>query len=236
MASIEIIAGATSQLEPWLGFAQGLLGAVVGAAVAGAISFVLQVNEHKQAAKARQEDLLLRRRSVAHRMVAKLIYVHADLVKIERHMDGAATKRRPGMEPWQYVEPFFITAKPVQFDGEEIALLLDLDLKDDFNRVYGLERCHQQHLEVHREYTARRERMAELWPGFEFEDGVASFMPSKKDLARTGPHRQALNDLISYQAAEIGRDAAEVGDALEKLCASFHRTLGTNITVGGLKE
>lgn len=208
------IANAGGGGDAWIGLWGGLIGSVIGAAVAGLISLYLQRREHKRAENVRQADALLRQRSLGHRVIVKLIALHSNFKKISEHLNDEFEKQplMPDAEPWQYVVPLFVPTEPIDFDGEETALFLDLGLTDAFNAAGALPRVHNHLVHVMREYAAKREQLRASLPPECF--GPDDLQLTEQQANQTAPLRAEMNDLITWAYGTIEEDVSESREAL----------------------
>lgn len=218
--------------DAWIGLWGGLIGAFVGAGVSGAISLYLQMREHNRANALRGADALLRQRSVGHRILVKLIALHSDFVKIQEHLHQEFEKQplMPDAEPWQYVMPLFVPAAVIEFDGEETALFLDMEMNDAFNAASALPRIHNHVTHVLREYALKREQLRAMLPPECF--GEDDLILDEQQRLWTAPLRAEMNDLITWAYGSCDQDASESREALLKTYEAMKTPLSLKMDIG----
>lgn len=216
--------------ETWLGLWSGLLGAVVGAAVSGLISYRLQKREHDRVDRVRTNDLEQRQRSIAHRLIVKLIVIASDLARLEAHLIEEFAKVGPDDEAWPKVLPLYVSVDDTTFDGEETALLLDLGLNDAFNAVGSVPASHRQLHGLMRRYAAKREELHSRLPPEAFPEPNI-FELTREQALQTAPLRAEMNSMIIWAYEEIGRAHEEADAAMNQAYLGLKEKLGLTFTM-----
>ena len=227
MTEIDIAFG--GGLDAWVGLIGGLVGAILGSAVSGGISYKLQRREHDRADAVRRADLVLRQKSIAHRLIDKLLAIQADLHMLRDHyikQEDRAREAGGGAERWTYHVPLFVGVDNIQYDSDESALLLDLELNEVFNDVTSLPRIHNQHLEIVRAYTAKREQMRPLLPSGEMSGATGAYFATQAIEAATGPLRTEMNSMLEFAVTSIDKDANDATNGLNVAHAALAQKLG----------
>lgn len=202
--------------EAWLGLWSGLMGAVLGAAISGLISYRLQKREHDRADQVRAKQLIQRQRTIAHRMIVKLIAITSDLTKLEAHLieEFGKVGLNDEADPWTKIIPLYVHTDDYTFDGEETALLLDLGLNDTFNTVASVPATHSQLHGLMRRYAQKREEIHSRLPPECFpEPNIIAF--TREQELYTAPLRAEMNGMIIWAFEEVG-DALEEANAAMK--------------------
>lgn len=228
MTEIDIAFG-DGGIEPWIGLIGGLVGAILGSAVSGGISYRLQKREHDRADTLRQADLQLRQRSVAHRLIDKLLAIQTDLEMVRKHYESQENRDREAQvdrERWTFHVPLFVGVDNIHFDSEEAALLLDLGLHEVFNDVSSLPRVHNHHLEIIRVYTVKREQMRAQLPPGEMNGNTGAYFATRAVEAATGPLRTEMNAILNFAVGTIGKDAADAAQGLRSAHLALTEKLG----------
>lgn len=212
--------------EAWLGLWSGLIGAVVGAGVSGLISYRLQKREHDRVDRVRATELQQRQRSIAHRLIVKLIVIASDLTRLEAHLveEFAKIGADADAEAWPKVLPLYVGTDDLNFDGEETALLLDLGLNDEFNAVASIPASHSQLHDLMRRYASKREEIHARLPPEAFPEPNVIEMTREQELY-TAPLRAEMNGMIIWAYEEVGRARAEAQEALNQAYAGLKEKL-----------
>lgn len=226
---ITITLGDSSSVPPeaWLGLWSGLVGAVVGSGVSGLISYRLQKREHDRVDQVRANDLQRVQRSIAHRLIVKLIVMSSDLTRLEKHLTDEFAKigADADAEAWPKIIPLYVGSDDINFDGEETALLLDLGLNDTFNLVAAVPASHTQLQSLMRRYTIKREELHARLPPEAFPEPGVIAMTREQELY-TAPLRAEMNNMIIWAYEEVGRAREDSQEALNQAYGGLKEKLG----------
>lgn len=215
--------------DTWVALWGGLAGAIIGAAATAGTSYILQKREFERQEQLRKLDRLERQRTIAHRLLIKLMALQSNFFRMNEHLTEQFAKLKEGDEPWQAVEPFFVGDDRILFEGDEEALLLDLGLNEAFNLAGALPRIHNHAMAVMASYSSKREELRALVTHDDFRGRVGSFVMTRELHLKTAPLRQELNDLVNFLHGNCGRDAAESADALATTLSGLRSKLGLSI-------
>ena len=230
--TITLSDGASVPAEAWLGLWSGLIGAVLGAGVSGLISYRLQKREHDRADQVRTKDLKQNQRSIAHRLIVKLIAMASDLTRLEAHLieEFAKIGADENAEAWPKIVPLYVHETDTTFDGEESALLLDLGLNDAFNAVAAIPASHMQLHDLMRRYAVKREEIHARLPPEAFpEPGVIAL--TREQALYTAPLRADMNSMIIWAYEEVGRAREEAYDAMRQAYDGLKEKLDLTFTM-----
>lgn len=211
--------------EAWLGLWSGLVGAVVGAGASGLISYRLQKREHDRVDRVRDMDRRQHQRSVAHRLIVKLIVIASDLTRLENHLvEEFAKIGTDTAEVWPKILPLYVSANDISFDGEETALLLDLGLNDAFNSAAAVPASHGQLHDLMRRYTSKREEIHARLPPEAFPEPNVIALTREQELY-TAPLRAEMNNMIIWAYEEVGRAREDAQEALNQAYSGLKEKL-----------
>jgi len=119
-----------------------ILGAVLGVAVGGAISFALQIRSFDEARRTRENEEQQKRKALGTSLLFKVIRIYTGLTHIKDHFDEChASKHQFGInvEPFQYVRPILNLPTGEKFSADELALLVSLKDDEVTNTVISLD-------------------------------------------------------------------------------------------------
>ncbi|WP_426042250.1 hypothetical protein [Brevundimonas sp. TWP2-3-4b1] len=199
--------------------------------MSGAISFNIQKREHERADALRKADLLLKQKSIAHRLIVKLLGIYSDLVKLQEHLKDEFRKQSDNLsaEPWSFVIPMFVSHGPIEFDGEETALYLDLEMNEAFNIAGALPRIHKNLFDIMRAYGEKREQLRLMLPADCFTS--KGLRMTEEQSHQTAPLRMEMNNLITWAFGSIDRDVQDAKAALQSTAADMTKALGLKMNL-----
>jgi hypothetical protein len=157
-------------------FLSAIAGAVVGALVAGVITFGCQLYALSKAREEREADHTTQQKALAHALLFKLAKIHSNLHGIHRHFWEsweAGRKELKDAQPWQVVVPLANPPAHVHLPSDEMGLLLAQ--RDDllFNNVMDLEAMHNSLLDAVRVFNTERGALGERLAAVSKPDLVA---------------------------------------------------------------
>lgn len=205
--------------EAWIGLWGGLIGAIIGAGVSGCISFYLQKREHDRADSVRTADRLTAQKSVASRLVVRLIAIASDLRRVADHLDNQRESIPDGAEAWHVVIPLALSSAPVEYAADETALLLDLGLNEEFSDIASLPDLRNQAHEMMLQYTTKREQMWTILPAEAFVRG--GVVLSEQLNLHTERLQTEMADVLEYLFVAVPEFATESYDALARVHAAL---------------
>ena len=115
-----------------------LLGAVVGGAFTGWVSYWLQKREHDKQDELRKQDRLEEQRALAAALQVKLIGIHTSTNSLREYLNNVKERieATPAMrEPWGSFEPLVTMPQPEKFRTNELTFILGLKDQDLFREI-----------------------------------------------------------------------------------------------------
>lgn len=203
----------------WIALWGGLIGAVIGAGVSGCISFYLQKREHDRADRLRTADRLTAQKSVASRLIVRLIAIASDLHRAATHLENERNSIPDEAEAWHVVIPLAVPSTPVNYAADETALLLDLGLNEEFSDIASLPDLRNQTHEMMIQYATKREQMWPMLPAEAFVRG--GVVLSEQLNLQTERLQTEMADVLEYLFEAVPGFAAESYDALTRVHAAL---------------
>lgn len=221
--------GGQADTGAWLAAGGALTGALMDALVGGGISYALQKREHDRADALRDADRLTTQKSIAHRLIVKLMGILSDLRRLEAHMADQIAKVADGQPAWPIVLPLHVSLSPLAFEADETALLLDLGLNQEFNLMVSLPDLRNQLHELMGKYAEKRERMWAMMPPEAFVEGGVQ-LPRQLYL-QTEALRQEMSDVLTHVHDSVPHVADEAQKGLDTIHAALARELKLTFTI-----
>ncbi len=209
-----------------------LLGAIVGAVAAGAISYVLQRKQLHHSERARRAEKIDRETALALSLFYKLVKVYSDLHNYSRHLEEPFEhlEKTVIVHPWQIVLPIANLVSDVTFSADEMSTLLRLGDHELFQQIVSLDEVHNtttKSFETHR--VLRTKVTDKLGPASELEGGA--FKIEGEILKSVHHELYAIDHLIEQLRPQCAGDAADAFDALERYTKRINEEFGLNLSV-----
>jgi hypothetical protein len=155
---------AKATFDEWWTFGSTLFGALVGSVVGGLISYFLVRQSNAETAK---RDLIIRRyneKAIAFKLVVKIGEVVSSLAALHHQIENgisAAEAAGIGGPLWSKMQPMVGLEKRINFDPEEIAILLPLKLNETINSLFVLDDQHNSFAAAMEIYSQKRTAFGE---------------------------------------------------------------------------
>lgn len=194
-----------------------LLAAIMGALIAGGVSWFLQARALKAATAEHQQDRLEIRKAAGYSLFFKLIRLHSDLVNLGRPVrERIDAAKKDGFDgtPFQVVPPVVPLPGPIRFSSEEMALVLSLD-SNLFNDIAPLDDLHSNTVALFELYNSKRSDAVKGW-GASVEGHIGTSDLTDEQFRRLQPRAVELNDLINGMLERTEHDAPQAREAIER--------------------
>ena len=192
---------------------------MIGAGASGCISFYLQKREHDRADRLRTADRLTTQKSVASRLVVRLIAIASDIHRVGVHLERQRENIPDEAEAWPIVIPLAVPNTPFEYASDETALLLDLGLNEEFSDIASLPDMRNQTHEMMVQYAMKREQMWAMLPAEAFVRG--GVVLSEQLALQTERLRTEMADILEYLFAAVPDFSTESYDALTRVHAAL---------------
>ena len=203
-----------------------IFGAIIGAAVGGLISYVLQNKALREKKRQHTEDFRQSQLVLANSLIVKVIKIHSNLRKLREHLDDSfadAKHLEDGAEPWQFVRPLASLPDPVFFSSKELSMLMSIGNDDVFNSVFPLDTVHNSL--VNAVQVSQNERSL-LLEQLDIEEVEGEIIRSPLGKLALRPKMIYVNSVIEKVYPKIKRSSEESRDALFSLHAVLQDSLG----------
>lgn len=214
--------------EVWTAGA-AIFGAIIGAAVGGLISYVLQNKALREKKRQHTEDFRQSQLVLANSLIVKVIKIHSNLRKLCEHLDDSfadAKHLEDQAEPWQFVRPLASLPDPVLFSSKELSMLMSIGNDDVFNSIFPLDTVHNSLVNAVQVSQNERSLLVEQLDIEEVEgEIIRSPLGTEQSLALR-PKMIYVNSVIEGVYPKIKRSSEESRDALFSLHAVLQDSLG----------
>jgi hypothetical protein len=189
VSPISDVALAKATFDEWWTFGSTLLGAVVGATVAGVTSYILARQSNKETAarewaKRRNDD-----KALAFSLIVKIGEVVSSLASLHHQTEGnIAAAEAEGVDGplWCKMLPMVGMEKRIHFESQEIAILLPLKMDSTINSLFILDDQHNSLLATMQHYSAKRTAFGERF-GADMSGSVGSTTVTIEQYRLAGP-------------------------------------------------
>jgi hypothetical protein len=220
-------------------FWAAISGAIVGALIAGVISYCLQRQSLNAAEAQRNKDILERKQTLARSFVVRLSTLYSHLSQMDRHMKAVfafiADHPDPKPEAWQVARPVSPLPSLIYFPTDELTLLLTLKLDNLFNDAAMLDEVHNTAVAIFGEYGKRKEELNSLVTPVGFTGDVAhlALTPDQVRIAR--PKMVECSQLAEAMRDQTERGARESWALLTSVSDAFNEKLQLALQVNQLQ-
>ena len=204
-------------------FWAAIWGAIVGSALAGVISYLLQrqaFNAEEQRRLAERKEIL---QTLARALLYKLIRVYSNLYHLKEHLEESIARDRAA-QSWTMVTPIANLPDAVFFSPEEMSVVLQL--KDDnlFNQLLNLDTIHNSTLAAFATYAKQRQEMLSGIPA-EIHGRMGTTAFSDEEFKVLRPKMAELDHLIEDIRLRCLKDVKESAEILKTLQAALQKHL-----------
>ncbi|MFN3226933.1 MAG: hypothetical protein ACE360_11870 [Hyphomicrobiales bacterium] len=204
-----------------------LAGAVTGAIVGGGVTWIVQKSQLRFQRKLIEDDLLERRRALAHSLVLKLIKIGNDISTLRKHVeDGLAESN--DLQMWSGVVQISNLPEPIRLTSEELWLLAKA--KDGlFNKSIQIDTIHHGYIRLLSNYSARRTELGDMLPQTRRATGAGHFALEPDERKLLEPRMIELNTMLTEIVEKGDRDQGKVEAVLFRAIDHLNVTLDLDL-------
>lgn len=150
--------------DEWWTFASTILGALIGAIVAGGISYILAKQANKEIAERDRIERRYKEKSLAFSLIIKVGEIVSSLAALHhQNEENISRAEAAGVDGdlWGKMIPIVGTEKRIYFTSEEIAVLLPLRIDATINSLLTLDDQHNSLLATMSLYSQKRSAFGE---------------------------------------------------------------------------
>ena len=220
VSGIPDVALAKATFEEWWTFGTTLFGAVVGSVVGGLISYFLTRQANRETAKREEAARQNNNKSIAFRLIVKTGEIVSSLAALHHQTeDHIASAEKQGIQGplWSKMLPMVGLEKRINFDPEEIAILLPLKINETINSLFMLDDQHNSIMATMELYSRKRAAFGERFGAFINENNVGTTDFTQEQLQMASPmiaELDALAKSIRAGAKEYFGEAVKIFEAL----------------------
>lgn len=183
-----------SNIEFW----SGVIGAILGAAISGVVSYCLQYQSLKEQRAAFLNQQTTRYKSVLFSILYKLIRINSNNYHIHKHMENCFSSLEEGgkAEPWTVVVPIPNLPSNITFNEGEMAVILELDRPDIFDALSNVDALYNSLLEGVRLMGEGRNEITKIFDLNMVDKGSASGRIPKDRVNEFRLKSQNINAII----------------------------------------
>lgn len=218
-----------SQTEFWA----AVVGALVGAAAGGAISYVLQRMEHAAAARQRADDRRASQRGSGFAILYKAIRMHAVGHQIaQAYAEGFIEAQKQSMNPGSYIRAISNMPPRLEFAPEEMALILSLGDDSTANQLMAMDVGHNSIISSQDMYNSFRGKLEDSLPGAVMVEGTLGTTEIDETIKlKIAPIVASLDDLAAEILSAARRQAKLADLVLPPLTALLNQKLSLALKI-----
>jgi hypothetical protein len=203
-----------------------LIGAVVGAAVGGLISYLIQrsgikASREERLAIKRQEDL-----AIAFSTMVKLITIMSNFKQIKEALDHAVSELAPNTQGpmWLAIQPFATIPPHVEFTKEESAFIFSTKISNIMLAALELSNVYNDTRQLIERYGEKREALSAMIPVDSVTGNLAASCLDEVTLKTLIPLIVPVEMLADEMLNRRGRNfdgSVQTYDTLRKYCEKY---------------
>lgn len=190
-----------------------LLGAIIGAVVAGGIAWILQAQNLKaqeQLIKGAQAE---HKRALAHSLIHKLMKISSDVSNLRAHVEKSL-ERSDQVQMWPAVQGIANIPNEVILTADELWLLSDAEATALFTEAFEVEGIHRAYVKILDHYSTRRLELGDMVPSMSTTHEPGSdYIVGENERRILEPRMVELNSILT--------DIVEEGDKQEQRAAQL---------------
>jgi hypothetical protein len=207
----------------WWAVVSAFGGTIIGAVLAGLISYFLQRQSLAATKALHDTDRKEVRKALGYGLLFKMIRLCSDLSQLGKPVNEAVSNARTqgkSEEFWPLVLPILPLPDPIKFSAEEMALVLTLDNKL-FNDMAGLDDLHKNAIALFGLYAEKRAALTDTLRPEAMTGNLGSTLLTRAERDRMRPRSVEMDMLIQGMLERTGQDAKIAWNCLGRL----HRAL-----------
>ena len=210
-----------------------LIGAIVGALVAGVIQYAVSKGEHRRNRAIAAEDRKDAQRAIALRIMSKTFSITNQLHSIMSTMLTSLEEAKAGGNEhfalWQRLQPVSsLPAHPTRIDDDEIALLFAVSLSGEANELLMLSEKFYSTIEAVRLFNERRTLLTDQMPA-RMAGPVGTTYLKHDEYQRLAPRMYELQDIALQIRVAIMEDLEYAMEIAKKIGPSFKDYFGDKL-------
>lgn len=204
-------------------FWAAVVGAIVGSATGGLITWLLQLNQDRRQSRELNQGL-------ARSLMFKLIRIYSDFYTFRKHIkDSEESAARDGLPfGWQSFRAVGNLPDKIQFSSDEMSYLLSLKNFDLFDKVLSLDVTHSSTIDILQTYKERRLALTDRLSAT-MDGAVGSSFLDEKQMAFFAPKAAELDLMVNELRVRFFEDERDSREALELTNIAISKTLGQKI-------
>jgi hypothetical protein len=213
-------------------FVAGAAGAIIGAVVGGAISFLLQWYGNSRDQRLKEAERREKRKERAQTLLVRMIAIFSHISNLTQYAEEANEKRNTPLglvEPWQTYLPIATMPPSIEFTAEEMSLLFSLKNDDLFNDMIVYDQVYRNTLDLFARMNNLKTRLMDELP-VNFDEKHHGLTVLELDEFRTFRTQMILFNDIFEQTIHWCRKEKKISS---NMVVELHKTLAkeTGITM-----
>ncbi|MGA9796769.1 MAG: hypothetical protein WBQ17_14685 [Rhizomicrobium sp.] len=205
--------------DNWWLFGSTLAGAVVGAVVGGAFAYLLARKATRETLERDSKERIDRDKAAAFRLIVKISKIVSSFSTLKKHIDNAvvrAVEAKHAGDLWMLLEPLAPTSKRVDFEAEELSVLVPMNEYDLLNSLLILDDKHNIIMQAMEIYWVKRSEFGSTFGAkMDGHRGVTDLVGKAAELA--GPRIMELHDLAESLRANVNEYVSEASQIVSEL-------------------
>ncbi len=212
----------------WWAVVSAFGGTIIGATLAGVISYWLQRQSLAASKTLHEADRRDVRKALGYGLLFKMIRLTSDLAQLGMPVDEAVKKAADEgrtNELWPVVLPVLPLPDSIKFSPEEMALILSLD-NSLFNDMAALDDLHKNTIAIFSLYAERRVGLTDTLRPDAMAGNLGSTLLKRAERDRMQPRSVELDMLIQGMHERTRQDGTIAWYCLKRLHAVLEKEFG----------